>query len=263
MSSGRRTLVLVHGMYMNGRSWDPWIEPARAAGFEPLSPSWPFHEGEPAQLREHVDPGLARLTFPQVVGHFKKLIDDLGERPDVVGHSVGGLVVQKLINDGYARAGVAVSTAPARGIFSFDPHFYRANFPHVNPLAGHRPVRMTPRRFHYAFCNTMTRAASDQAFDRYVVPESRNVPRSTLSRAARIDFRRQHAPLLMIAGSDDHLTPLAAVHRNARAYVASGGEVRFRQFANRSHFICNQDGWEEVADAALTFLSEAAGRPRP
>lgn len=252
------TIVFVHGMYMNAASWEPWAERARARGFESLVASWPYHDGEPSELRRRIDPKLGKLTFGDVVAHFKGLIDGLPTKPMLIGHSIGGLAVQKLLNDGYATAGVAVSSAPARGVVSFDPHFFRANFPHVNPFAGNKPVEMTPARFHYTFCNTMSRQASDEAFERYVVPESRNVPRSTLGRAAKIDFRKSHGPLLMVAGDTDHLTPLAAVRANARKYHASGGGTRFETFAGRSHFICNQDGWEEVADLAFDFLAAAA-----
>lgn len=259
MSDDNGTIVFVHGMYVNGVSWEPWIERARSAGLGALAPSWPCHDGQPAELRAHVDPELGKLSFARVVAHFKGVIAALAERPFLVGHSIGGLVVQKLINDGYGRAGVAVSSAPARGVVSLDPHFLRANFPHVNPLAGNKPVVMTPERFHYTFCNTMTRQASDEAFDRYVVPESRNVARGTLGKEAKIDFRRPHSPLLFVAGDTDHLTPLAAVRRNARRYDAAGGTTRFEEMKGRSHFICNQDGWEEVADIALGFLTSARG----
>jgi pimeloyl-ACP methyl ester carboxylesterase len=249
-----RHVILVHGMYMNARSWDPWMKRLEARGWGATAPSWPYHEGEPVDLRRAVDPRLGRLTFGRIVDHHKSIIDGLDRRPCLIGHSIGGLVVQKLVNDGYATAAVSVSTAPARGILSFDPRFVRANFPHINPLAGNRAVRMTRKRFHYTFCNTMTREESDAAFDAYVVPESRNVPRSTLRKRSAIDFRREHVPLLFIGGDRDHLTPLAAVRRNAKAYKAHGGTVACEVFAGRSHFICNQDGWEDVADRCLEFL---------
>jgi pimeloyl-ACP methyl ester carboxylesterase len=165
------------------------------------------------------------------------------------------LLVQKLVNEGYARAGVSISSAPPRGVLSFDPHFFRANFPHANPFAGNGPVFMTPERFHYAFANTLSRADSDEAFTRYVVPESRNVPRSTLSYQGSIDFKREHVPLLFMAGESDHLTPLAMVQRNVKAYPASAGAVAFKQFSGRSHYICNEPGWEEVADHALDWAA--------
>jgi pimeloyl-ACP methyl ester carboxylesterase len=248
-------IVFVHGMYLNGRSWQPWVDRCTARGHTCHAPSWPYHDGEPKELRERVDPALGRLTFGAVTEFLRGFLDTLPEPPVLIGHSIGGLQVQKLVNEGRARAGVAISSAPARGVLSFDPHFFRANFPHVNPLAGNRPVVMTPRRFHYTFGNTMTRQASDELLDRYAVPESRNVPRSTLTGQGAVDFRRAHAPLLFIGGDRDHLTPLAMVRRNAAAYRRSEGVVAFHAFTGRSHAICNQDGWEEVADYALDWLA--------
>jgi pimeloyl-ACP methyl ester carboxylesterase len=255
----RSTLVFVHGMYMNDRSWAPWVELGEAAGFDCLAPSWPYHDGEPEELRRHIDPQLGSLTFGGVVEHFRTIIRTLDEPPLVVGHSIGGLVVQRLLNEGLVRAGVAISSAPARGIVSVSPHFLRANFPHVNPFAGNRPLIMTPQRFHYTFGNAMSREASDRAFESYVVPESRNVPRSTLTRSAGIDFRRDHGPLLFIAGDNDHLCPERMVARNAMAYRRSPSPARLRAFSGRSHLICNQEGWAEVADAAFAFLRTAVG----
>src|SRR5664280_2442094 len=257
MTSGARTLLFIHGMYMNALSWQPWVDRATAAGLRAEAVSWPFHEGNPAALRARIDPALGRLTFHDVVEHHKRLIDALPERPLLVGHSIGGLVVQRLVNDGYAAAAVAISPAPPRGIVSLSPHFLPANFPHVNPLAGNRPVVMTTGRFHYTFCNALSRADSDEVFLRYVVPESRDVPRSTLTRHGSIDFRRAHVPLLLVTGERDHLTPLDAVRRNARAYRGDAGSVDLKVFAGRSHAICQQQGWEDVADVAFGFLKNA------
>jgi pimeloyl-ACP methyl ester carboxylesterase len=237
---------------MNAVSWEPWTKAAASKGYVSAASSWPYHDGEPGDLRANVPAGLGALTFGDVVEHFTRIIDALSERPVLIGHSVGGLVVQKLVNDGYARAGVAISPAPPQGVTSFEPVFLRANFPHVNPFAGNTPVLMTPERFHFTFCNTMSRAASDEAFERYVVPESRNVPRGTLTRQARVDFGKDHVPMLLIAGDTDHLTPAAMVKANARRYSMP---VDFRQFSNRSHFICNQDGWEEVADTVFDWIA--------
>ena len=253
MSSG--PVVFIHGMYMNGRSWQPWVERASAAGHACHAPSWPFHDGSPAALRANIDPELGKLTFGEVTDQLKAFIDTLPQRPALVGHSIGALAVQKLVNDGYATAGVCLTPAPPRGVLSGDPHFVRANFPHANPLAGNAPVQMTPQRFHYAFANTVTEAASAALFEEYVVPESRNVPRSTLTRQGQIDFRRAHAPMLFIAASDDHLTPAAMVRRNVRAYRKSDGVIDFHQFQGRSHIICSEPGWQDVADLALDWLA--------
>lgn len=248
-------VVFIHGMYMNGLSWGDWMAVASKRGYSPSAPSWPHHDGSPAELRAHVDPALGKLRFAAVVDRYKQIIDALPERPVLVGHSVGGLVVQKLVNEGYAAAGVAIAPAPPPGVFVASRHFVKANFPHINPFAGNAPIVMTRERFHYTFCNTMTRHASDEAFDRYVVPESRNIPRSTLTKEASIDFAAPHAPLMLIAASDDHLTPLALIEKNTKAYGEAGQAVEFRAFENRSHYICNQPGWEEVAEYSFEWLA--------
>jgi len=247
-------VVFIHGMYLNARSWQPWVERFASAGFSCSAPSWPFHHGDPRTLRNEVDPRLRSLTFGDVTAHLKSVIDALPERPILVGHSIGGLLVQRLVEDGYARAGVAISSAPPPGVRSYSPHFVRANFPHINPFAGSRPVFMTPKRFHYAFCNTLTPRASDEAFEQFVVPESRLVPRSTLGKSAKIDFSSARAPLFFLAGTRDHLTPVAMVRRNASKYKDDSGQVEYREFVGRSHYICGEPGWEEVADAAIGWL---------
>jgi alpha-beta hydrolase superfamily lysophospholipase len=249
--SSRPTIVFIHGMYLNRLSWQPWVDRAAARGFDAIVPCWPFHDGPPAVLRDIIPPQLGLLTFGDVISSLKEAIGDLPERPLLVGHSIGGLAVQKLLGDGYGRAGVAISSAPPQGVMSFAPDFFRANWPHINPFAGNRPIRMTKARFHYTFCTTMTRAESDAAFDELVVPESRNVPRSTLTSQAHVDFAVDHLPLLMLAGDTDHLTPEALVRKNAARYRRP---VEVRSFAGRAHFICNQPGWEEVADATFEWL---------
>jgi pimeloyl-ACP methyl ester carboxylesterase len=247
-------ILFVHGMYLNAHSWRPWIARATQRGLVASAVSWPFHQGEPEERREHIDPRLGRLTFGAVVASLKSHIDELPEQPILIGHSIGGLAVQKLLNEGYGRASVAISPAPPLGVLSLAPEFFKANWPHLDPFARDRPIIMTKERFHFTFCNTMTREDSDAAYDLYVVPESRNVPRTTLTTQARVDFSRDHVPLLLIAGDTDHLTPAPMVRRNAKRYELM---VDVLEFPDRSHFICNQDGWEEVADAAFDFVTAA------
>ena len=67
-----------------------------------------------------VDPALGALTVGAVIDHLNAFIDALPERPIRLGHSIGGLVVQKLVNDNDNDASVmvAISSAPPQGVFS-------------------------------------------------------------------------------------------------------------------------------------------------
>src|ERR1035437_356859 len=62
-------VIFIHGMYLNGQSWQPWVERFAAAGFSGSAPSWPYHHGDPATLRSEVSPDLGALTFGTLTGH--------------------------------------------------------------------------------------------------------------------------------------------------------------------------------------------------
>ncbi len=84
-------------------------------------------------------------------------------------------------------------------------------------------------------------------YERYVVPESRNIPRSTTGSQGRINFSKPHPPLLFIAGEQDHIIPYSLNKKNAEAYKDKNSITGYKLFPNRTHYICGQKRWEEVA----------------
>lgn len=108
--------------------------------------------------------------------------------------------------------------------------------------------------FHSAFCNTMTDDETKAAFEAFVVPESRNIPRSATKADGAIDFKQPHVPvscacrddadtstrarahahslshatlaqLLFIAGEDDTIIPHSLVEKNCKAYTSNSVRV--------------------------------------
>jgi alpha-beta hydrolase superfamily lysophospholipase len=63
----------------------------------------------------------------------------------------------------------------------------------------------------------------------------------------KIDFRKPHNPLLIIAGEKDNIVPSLLVRENFEAYKEKKSRIEFREFADRTHYICGQAKWEEVA----------------
>jgi pimeloyl-ACP methyl ester carboxylesterase len=254
-----KTVVFVHGMYMNPLCWEHWLEYFQAKGYTCLAPAWPGRDRPFETLRQqHPDPELGKLTLSDVVDHFTRTIQALDEKPILIGHSMGALVVQLLLQKDLAAAGVAIDSAPPLGVFTLQWSFLKSNWPHITPFtAQSRPITMTFARFQYTFANTMPLAEQRAAYERYVVPESRRVPRQSLT--ARVDFKKAHAPLLLIAGSADHIIPAALNKNNYTKYQPSPGVTAFKEFPGRAHFIIGQKGWEEVAGFVYAWLNERAG----
>ena len=92
-----KTIVFVHGMFQNPRSWEKWKTYFEARGYTCHAPPYPFHGGDPSDLRKNIHVELGKLTFGQVVESLATFIDQLPEKPILIGHSMGGLAVQKLL----------------------------------------------------------------------------------------------------------------------------------------------------------------------
>ncbi len=62
---------------------------------------------------------ICKLTFGEVISHLNRFMDHLPEKPILIGHSMGGLAVQKLLELGKGVAAIAIDSAPPKGIFSY------------------------------------------------------------------------------------------------------------------------------------------------
>jgi pimeloyl-ACP methyl ester carboxylesterase len=242
-----KIIVFIHGLFMNPYSWAQWTNLYERRGYICFSPAYPFHEGNPVTLRNNINPELGKLTLGQVVDGLSAYIDLLPGKPVLIGHSMGGLVVQKLIALNKGVAGVCIDPAPPAGLFSFQWSFLKANLSTVNPLKGNSVFLPDLNWFHYAFCNTMTIEQTRTEYIKYLVPESRNIARTSTGTDGKIDFNIQHNPLLIIAGEKDNIVPSSLVRKNFEAYKEKSSKIDFHEFPGRCHYICNQSKWEEVA----------------
>jgi pimeloyl-ACP methyl ester carboxylesterase len=251
-----KSIVFIHGMYMTALCWEHWLDYFQAKGYECVAPAWPGRDQSVEVLRKsHPDAQLGQLKLRQVVEHYERIIRGMNEKPILIGHSMGGLVVQILLQREAGSAGVAIDSAPPQGVITPSWAFLKSNWPHINPFVSkNQPIQMTLERFQYAFVNGLPLAEQQAAYERYAVPESRQVPAESLTSVAAIDFRKAHAPLLLIAGSNDHLIPAALNRINFEKYKRSPSRTDFKEFPGRAHFIIGQEHWQEVAEAVSAWL---------
>jgi pimeloyl-ACP methyl ester carboxylesterase len=239
---------------MNPASWGSWIMFFKEQGYTCHAPAYPYHEGDPVELRSKIVAGLGKVTFRQVVESLTQFIDGLPEKPVLIGHSMGGLAVQKLIELDKGVAGICIDSAPPEGIFSFKWSFLKANIPTINPFKGDSVFSPGVEWFKYAFCNTMTMEETRIEYNKFVVPESRNIARTSTKEDGRIDFKKPHNPLLLIAGEKDHIVPSSLNKKNFEAYLDKNSRIDFKEFPGRVHYICGQEKWEEVADYCSSWI---------
>jgi pimeloyl-ACP methyl ester carboxylesterase len=263
------TIVLIHGLWVTPRSWEKWVEHYESKGYRVLAPAYPGLEVEVEALREDPSP-IKALTVPAIVEHLENIVGELDSPPIIMGHSMGGLLTQILLDHGYGAAGVAIDSVPAEGIKVVPVSQIRSVFPVLrNPANRMKAVGFTPEQFHYAFANTLSEEESQEVYDRYHIPApGRLVWGGVLAnftpghQDTYVDFRNEdRAPLLFIAGEEDNLMPPAVNESNVKHYRHTKSVTDYKEFPGRSHYIVGQEGWEEVADYALEWAVENANRP--
>jgi pimeloyl-ACP methyl ester carboxylesterase len=270
-TTDEETVVLIHGLWMTPLAWEDWVARYSARGFRALTPGYPGVAGGAAgvaALRQDPSP-LADLGVREVMDHLVDIIEEQSKPPILIGHSFGGTFVQLLLDAGYGRAGVSVDGAAVKGVKALPFSEIRATFPVLkNPANLHHAVPITPKQFHYAFTNTLTEEESQAAYDRYAVPVPGRIlfqgglANLTHRAATTYNFANDdRAPLLFIAGSEDHILPPAVQHENyTKNAKHSTAITAYKLFPGRDHFTCGAPGWEKVADFALNWaLAPTAG----
>ena len=111
-------------------------------------------------------PRLGRMTLDDVVNQCADVARGLEENPIIIGHSMGGLVTQILLNRGMGFAGVAIDPAPPRWVFTLQRAFFKANYPIIDPLQpATMPISMTFPQFQFGFVNNMPEAEQKAAYE--------------------------------------------------------------------------------------------------
>lgn len=171
--------------------------------------------------------------------------------PIVVGHSMGGLVVQKYLEAHAAPAAVLLAPVPTSGALRTTLNVARKHplrFARANLTWSLYPIVGTPR------------LAREFLFARDLPPErlsayfARLQDESYLAYLDMVAFalprpRRVSTPLLVIAGGRDAIFTPREARRTARAYQAD-----IKLFPDAPHDLILDTAWQPVADAMLAWL---------
>lgn len=247
-------IIFIHGMFLTAKSWDRWVAYFENLGYDCYAPPWPLHEDDPTLLRNNMPDHLGDLGLATLYRHHAELLEKQLTPPIVIGHSMGGLLMQKLAAAGLIRMGVGICSVAPNRMLSLDWGFLKNSASITNPFAGDHPYEMTPEIFLQNFGNTMTEEDSNAAYLDFAVHESRQVLRNVMGEDGHIDVDQPHVPLLFIGAAEDRIIPSSLVERNSLAYTDANSVATFVEFPGRGHFICGQDGWEEVAEHIARWI---------
>lgn len=251
-----KTIVFVTGAFVSNRGWTEWQKFFEAKGYTTYAPAWPHKEGTPAELRANHpnNTALADLTISELVEHYARFVTNLPEEPILIGHSFGGLISQILLNRGLAASAIVLHSVPPQGIIPIEFSFLKSTWGALGLFTSIKKTYLMPfETWQYAFVNGMSLADQKKAYEESTIPESKRVARGGLTSAARIDFKKAHAPLLMIAGKNDNIIPASLNKRNFNRYADKNSVADFKEFDN-NHYVVNLPNWKETASYVNNWI---------
>lgn len=235
-------LLLVHGMFGGAWQFAGWQHRLAAHGRSSVA----------IDLRGHGTSGnaadIGNASLDEYVNDALGVARELGA-PPVLGHSMGGLIAQKLAERGAVSAAVLLCSAPPRWIPALSTGLLIRMLRYSPALLLSRPLVPLRADADALFLNRIPAAERGDIFAR-IQPESGRAARELALGTMSVDSTRVTCPVLSIgAGGDRFLPP-----RIARA-IAAKYDAEYREYDGHGHYIVAEPEWERVADDVTGWLA--------
>jgi pimeloyl-ACP methyl ester carboxylesterase len=195
-------------------------------------------------------PSVGRVSVDQYVIDALDAARVLG-RPVVIGHSMGGLIAQKLAERDAALAIVLLCSAPGAGIPAVGGRLALRMVRYLPALLLSQPIVPRRKDADALILNRVPVAEREAIFRRFVPASGRAARELALGRVP-VDVARVTCPVLSVAAGDDRMVPPRIAYRIAKLYDAP-----HREFAAMGHMLVTEPGWEQPAGHILRWLDAA------
>lgn len=249
-------VLLLHGTNAGPWTMSNFSRYFKLKGFQCHSPAYRHHDN---LCSEDALAHLVGTSIADYVEDTAGFVKNLGEAPILVGHSLGGVVAQKIAAMGLARAIVLLNGSVNWGILpttnqerdlgrmlmSSGPFWEGTLLPDFETMAKFGLNRLDLSEQH-------------RVFDR-LGPESGRVMFELFfwifddNQTTRIDYDRITCPVLMISGSDDRAIPPSTARLIAKRH---GSQATFHEAQGYGHYLTLEPGWEKIAEFCSDWMAK-------
>ena len=250
------TIFMIHGMWGGPWYWENYKGLFETAGYHCVTTTLRFHDVEP---NDAPDPQLGTTSLLDYAEDLEQEIRQLGVNPIILGHSMGGLLAQIVGSRGLGKALVLLTPASPAGIIALTPSVMKS-FWSVQTKWGFwkKPMRQTFDEAAYAMLHLLPPSKQKETYDKFLYESGRAAFEIgywllDARKACRVDESKVTCPVLVIAGSQDRITPASVVRRVAKKYKVVS---TYKEFENHAHWVVAEPGWQEVAEYARDWLKQ-------
>jgi pimeloyl-ACP methyl ester carboxylesterase len=240
-------LLFVHGAWHAAWCWDEgFLDTFADKGFRVLALSLRGHGRSSAPRR------LRFISIADYLQDVAAVAADLPTPPVLLGHSMGGYIVQKYLETNDAPAGVLLASVPQKGALPLILRWIKLDpWPVIKALLTGRTlpfVGSSTARVREKFYSPKTLETVVRRYAAMVREESQRAIVGLLPVARP---HRVRTPILVLGATDDGCFTVKEAHATARAY---GTEAEI--FSAMGHNMMLEPGWQAVAERIIDWLTD-------
>lgn len=241
-------LLFIHGMFHGAWCWDVhFLEYFRQHGFA----------AHAVNLRGHGDSeGREKLRWTRIadyVDDVANVVRQLPSPPVLIGHSMGGFVIQKFLEDHDAPGAVLLSSPPPVGLVGTMLRIARRRplaFAEVNLTLSLLPVIATPQLAREAFFSADLPDDEVRGYWKLMQDESYMALMDMVA-LDRPNVVKVKTPLLVLGAARDNMLAPGEIEATARAYHTQADII-----PDVAHNSMLERRWQTVAERILRWVKE-------
>ncbi len=195
-------LYFIHGLNGNPADWNPSIQFLKKKGFA----------AEAIDLRAGKN-----LKKTHIKDYINTVKETVSAQDVIIGHSLGGLIVQKVAESTKIKAGICLCSAPPKGI-RFNV-VSPAHLKYIPFIVFNRPFKVSYPISKNLMFNCVSEKQAKKAYHR-LHEESAKVTYEVMMNKIGVDEQKIKTPLFFIGVKNDHASPPGLVKKIAAKYQA-------------------------------------------
>lgn len=243
--TARPPVLLIHGMFGGAWYWANYQSLLAKRGYETHAVNLRGHHGS------RPVPDLGKVALSEFVADALEVASTL-KNPIIIGHSMGGLIAQKVAEQGVGRALVLIASAPPRWI------------PVASWLLIRKQVKFLRGLLMFEALVPDREDADALMFNRTPLPDRDLFFPKLVAESGRAGFQlsiggigvhasRVTAPVLVMTGLDDQFVVPRVARALSRKYNAT-----LREYRSFAHHIMSEPGWEGPCGDVCDWLDRVA-----
>ena len=243
-------IIFIHGMFSIGRVWQAWQQYFTDAGYTCHNPTLPGHN---VDINPQVVDGKSfddyTLFLSEYISRFTK--------PILIGHSMGGLLAQKLAQHCSLSAVILINSAAPGHIFPIRlkmlpgliRHFFRWRL-------WRSRFSLSEGEANYLLFNKVSPAEKHSLLNT-LVPESGRIlfelglGKLNVSKNNRIDKTLINCPVLFYASVEDNIIPISVSRKTAKWYSK---RADYLEWQVNGHWLIGEHNWQQVIEGVEMWL---------